>query len=182
MPGAAPRRYAGNFYVAATTTVVEYYADQLEHYFMTATPDEITRLDARTDFKRTGQRFKAWARASDAPAAASPVCRFYASGPNSHFYTADTGECESLKALEQKDKASLPKGEAYRAWQYEGIAFYALVPREGKSEPGTTPVYRFYNNRWAEGDSNHRFTVTSAMRLAMYMSWRDEGVAFCSPE
>ena len=175
-----PRQYFGTFTVASTSTVVEYYSEKLDHYFITAGP-EAAILDAGTGFQRTGQRFKAWLNAGDAPASAVPVCRFYASGPNSHFYTGDPGECEMLKALEQKDKSALPKGGPYPGWQYEGTAFYALMPVNGSCPNGTTPVYRAYNNRWMHNDSNHRFMVTPEMRFVMSQGWLDEGVVFCSP-
>ena len=177
---APARPYSGSFSVAATSTVAEYYSPKLDHYFITAGA-EAAALDAGTAFQRTGQRFKAWLHASDAPAAAAPVCRFHASGPNSHFYTGNPAECEMLKALEQKEKSSQPKGQPYPGWQYEGIAFYALMPANGSCPGGTTPVYRHYNNRWMENDSNHRFTATVEMRYAMSQGWIDEGAVFCSP-
>jgi len=176
-----PRETVGTFTVASTSTVVEYYSEKLDHYFITAGP-EAAILDAGTGFQRTGQRFKAWLNAGDAPVSAVPVCRFYANGPNSHFYTGDPGECQMLKALEQKEKSALPKGGPYSGWQYEGTAFYALMPVNGSCPAGTTPVYRSYNNRWAQNDSNHRFMVTDDMRFVMSQSGRlDEGVVFCSP-
>jgi hypothetical protein len=172
--------YSGTFTVAATSTVVEYYSPKLDHYFITAGP-EAALLDADMAFQRTGQGFKAWLHATDAPAAAAPVCRFYASGPNSHFYTGSADECQMLKALEQKEKSAQPKGQAYAGWQYEGIAFYALMPVNGSCPNGTAPIHRHYNNRWMENDSNHRFTATAEMRYAMSQGWNDEGVVFCSP-
>ena len=179
----AVKRFAGEFNVSNTSPVVEYYAPALDHYLVTAWPDEVAALDAGTAFKRTGQQFRAWLRASDAPAYAVPVCRFYASGPNSHFYTADAGECQFLKSLEQKQKAeSQAKGQPFAGWQFEAIAFYAIAPQGGACPAGTSPVNRVYNQRAAENDSNHRFTVTPSMRLAMTREWADEGVAFCSPE
>ena len=181
---AAPRRFAGDFGVDSTTTVVEYYSPKLDHYLVSAWPDEIAGLDAdpRAAFQRTGEQFKAWLHASHAPASAVPVCRFYAGGPNSHFYTADANECQYLKSLEQKQRAdAVAKGQTFRGWQFEAIAFYAIASQDGGCLAGTRPVYRDYNDRAAEGDSNHRFMVSPAMREAMKMGWADEGVAFCSP-
>ena len=180
--GFVPRHFTGNFNVSNTSPVVEYYAPSLDHFLITAWPDEIAGLDAGAGFKRTGQAFRAWLRAADAPAYAVPVCRFYAAGPNSHFYTADPGDCQWLKSLEAKEKAdSQAKGQSFQGWQFEAIAFYALAPQGGTCPAGSTPVYRAYNNRWAQGDSNHRFTVTQPMRFAMTQDWVDEGLAFCSP-
>src|SRR5258706_7648678 len=126
------RELNGSFTVDAASTVVEYYSRQLDHYLVTAWTDEIAALDAGTAFKRTGERFKAWLRAADAPAYAVPVCRFYASGPNSHFYTAAPGECQYLKSLQQKQAAdAAAKGQPFPGWQFEAIAFYAVAPENG---------------------------------------------------
>jgi len=177
-----PTRFSGSVGVDATTTVAEYYSPRLDHYFMSAWPDEMVALDAGMGFMRTGETFKAWLRQGDAPGYAVPVCRFYASGPNSHFYTADPGECQFLKSLEAKQKAEAnTKGQPFGGWQFEAIAFYALAPQGGTCPANTLPVYRAYNRRAEQGDSNHRFTVTSRMRVAMQVGWADEGVAFCSP-
>jgi hypothetical protein len=183
-PGIASpgRQFNGAFMVDTASAVVEYYSDKLGHYFVTAWPDEIAILDAGTAFERTGERFKAWLHASDAPASAVPVCRFYASGPNSHFYTADPGECQYIKSLQQKQAADASaKGQPFQGWQFEAIAFYALAPENGTCPANTRPVWRAYNDRAAENDSNHRFMVTDAVRLAMKMGWADEGLAFCAP-
>ncbi len=179
---APPHTFVADFSVAATTAVIEYYAPTLEHYFMSAWPDEIAALDPGNAFERTGERFRAWLRAADAPAYAVPVCRFYASGPNSHFYTADPGECQYLKSLEQKQRAdAAAKGQAFPGWQFEAIAFFAVAPQDGACPANTQPVYRTYNSRAAENDSNHRFMVRQVVRDAMMMSWYEEGLAFCAP-
>jgi hypothetical protein len=176
------QRYDGAFDVDMTTHVVEYYSPQLDHYFISAWTDEVAAIDAGAGFKRTGQGFKAWLRAADAPARAVPVCRFYASGPNSHFYTADPAECQFLKSLEGKQKGEASaKGQSFRGWQFEAIAFYALAPASGACEAGSRPVYRAYNNRAAEEDSNHRFIAQERADVGTPTGWVAEGVAFCSP-
>jgi hypothetical protein len=175
-------KHVANFNVGTASTVVEYYAEKLDHYLITAWPDEIAGLDAGDAFKRTGERFRAWLRAVDAPAYAVPVCRFYASGPNSHFYTADPGECQFLKSLEQNQRADASaKGQAFPGWQFEAIAFYVVAPESGTCPANTQPVYRAYNARAAENDSNHRFMVREVIRDAMLAGWHDEGLAFCAP-
>jgi hypothetical protein len=175
------RSIDGDFTVDGVTTAVEYYADSLDHYFITAWPDEIAVLDAGTAFKRTGERFKTWLHSSDAPEYAVPVCRFYASGPNSHFYTADPAECQYLKSLQQKQAAdAAAKGQPFAGWQFEAIAFFAIAPQDGACPAGTQPIYRAYNGRAAENDSNHRFMARKVIRDAMLESWHDEGIAFCA--
>ena len=177
-----PQRYDGSFDVDTTTHVVEYYSPELDHYFISAWTDEVAAIDAGGGFKRTGQAFKAWLRAGDAPARAVPVCRFYASGPNSHFYTADPAECQFLKSLEARQKGeAAAKGQSFRGWQFEAIAFHALAPAAGACEAGSRPVYRAYNNRAAEEDSNHRFIAQERADAGTPTGWVAEGVAFCSP-
>ena len=170
--------------VSATTPVVEYYAAATHHYFTSAGPADIALLDPGTQgWQRTSQEFDAWLNASDAPVGAMPVCRFYAAGPNSHFYTADASECAGLKSMEQQGRAqAAAQGQPFLGWQFEQIAFYALVPVNGQCAADTWPVYRVYNQRYQYNDSNHRFTADPQMRAAaLAEGWADEGVAFCTP-
>jgi hypothetical protein len=181
--GGDPKRYFTRDFQASTqVAVVEFYQETLDHYFIAAGADEIALLDAAGQWKRTGQRFNAWVSANDAPPTARPVCRFYARGPNSHFYTGDASECQGLRQVEQAQRAvASAAGAPFLGWGYEGIAFYALVPQNGQCPPSTIPVYRAYNNRAAQMDSNHRFTVDPVVRGAMATGWIDEGAALCSP-
>src|SRR4051812_24809336 len=62
-----------------TATVIEYYNATLNHYFMTAYPEEAAMLDFGVlvpGWKRTGVEFHAWTNAGDA-AGTVPVCRFF---------------------------------------------------------------------------------------------------------
>ena len=184
--GAAAERYFTQaFTVSSAVPIVEYYAESNDHYFITAAPGDVTMLDsgAMGGWRRTGQKFKGWLRMGDGPPAAKAVCRFYAKGANSHFYTGNAGDCAYLKALESQQRADAEaRGQPFLGWAFENIAFYALVPENGQCPGGTSAVYRAYNNRAAQNDSNHRFTMDSQQRAAMLMSqWADEGVAFCSP-
>jgi hypothetical protein len=182
--GASQKYFTREISVSSASPVVEYYAPTNDHYFMTAGTSDIAQLDPGTlTWMRTGQRWKAWLRQADAPAGAVPVCRFYAGGPNSHFYTGNAGDCEALKSLEQRQRAEArAKGQDFLGWQYEQIAFYALMPVNGQCPGDTFAVYRAYNQRGIYNDSNHRFMPDSRMRAAaMAAGWADEGVAFCSP-
>lgn len=182
--GAYEKFFTQPMQVAATTPVVEYYSPTLDHYFMAMGSDEIALLDrgAQGDWKRTGQSFKAWMRPQDAAAGAQPVCRFYARGPNSHFFTGNRQECDYLKSLELQGRAdAAAAGKPFLGWSYEGIAFYALIPVNGQCPAGSTPVMRFYNNRWMQNDSNHRFATDATQQMAMSASsWVPEGAQFCS--
>lgn len=181
--GVSDKFFTREFSTTAEANVVEYYHEVLDHYFVTISPQEIAMLDAggQGGWKRTGQRFQAWASIYDAPPGAAHVCRFYAAGPNSHFYTGDARECEQLKQLEKGERAiAESQGRKFMGWGYEGIVFYALVPQNGKCPASTKPVYRAYNNRAQQMDSNHRFMVEPVVRGSM-AGWADEGVQFCSP-
>ena len=169
------------------------------HYFMTADPVEAAAIDggiAGAGWERTGRVFRAWNTQASAPAGAAGVCRFYASGPNSHFYTADPGECAALRAAN-------PTNAPGAGWAYEGIAFYTVLPVFDANPPpvgsiafsagssrcaaGYQPVYRVYNNRFNPdpklNDSNHRMTpsISDAYRSKTFLGYTDEGIAFCSP-
>ena len=161
-------------------TVVEYYRSDVDHYFMTASPQEQVLLDNGTlaGWTRTGVTFLAWSDAAHASATAHPVCRFYGrpeAGLDSHFYSAFSDECDQVQA-----KFPL-------AWQLESPAvFYIEVPdrNTGACPAGTDPVYRVYDNR---ADVNHRYLVSLALRATMLAKgWIPEGygpdaVVMCAP-
>ena len=152
--------------------IVEYLNVNLRHYFMTANPGEMTSIEtggAGPGWQRTGFGFTAYVPEVGVPVGALPVCRFYGTpgvGPNSHFYTVDPAECSAVK----RD----------RGWTYEGIAFYAFAPLDGRCSAGSVPVYRAYNNRFAQNDSNHRYATDRALLDALGpQGWTVEGVVLC---
>jgi len=160
---------------------VEYYNVNLDHYFVTATAFEQNSVEtggAGPGWFRTGDTFHTLA-ANAGNAGAKPVCRFYGSvspGPNSHFYTLDPVECQSLKDLQAIQPANRPR------WNYEGIAFSNFLANGSGCPAGTTPVYRYYNNGFPVRDSNHRFaTDPSVTPFMQSQGWTFEGVAFCAP-
>jgi len=162
-------------------TVFEFYAPTLNHYFRTAVADEANALKANPalGWQATGKDFKAYAR-NDHPGSTQPVCRFYGSvtpGPNSHFYTADPAECAALQALQAQTPGSVPR------WNYEETAFAIDVPVGGNCPAAApVPVYRAYNNRAAQNDSNHRYTTDPGVYgQMMAQGWRGEGVVMCAP-
>jgi carboxyl-terminal processing protease len=176
--------------VTHAQTVVE-YVNTLDfprspggQFFYSADPGEQAFVDSggAGKFKRTGSAFLA--------GGSTPLCRFYGSvapGPNSHFYTVDTGECNALKAAQ-----ITPKPAAIQQWNYEGNGFNGTAPgltASGKPTcpTGTTPVYRAYNGAFRNGvknawDSNHRYATNKGEIDFMVnsQSWSDEGLSFCA--
>ncbi len=150
----------------------EFYNSTLQHYFITASQTEAQGIDqgaAGPGWSRTGQSFYAYPLDSTAEGLSS-VCRFYGTpgvGPNSHFYTANAGECEWVKTDP--------------GWFYEGLVFRIATPTGGTCTAGNIPVYRLYNGRWRENDSNHRYTTESGIYQQMQtQGWAGEGVVFCA--
>jgi serine protease len=100
-----------------------------------------------------------------------PVCRFTGTpniGPNSHFYTADAGECALVAA------------NPY--WVYEGSPFRTLVPAAGACAQGTSPVIRFFFPGSDVVQVRHRYVVDPAEAAQMLgAGWIEEGPVFCAP-
>jgi Repeat of unknown function (DUF5648) len=167
---------------AAILEAVEFYNTPIKHYFVTTSAAEATGIDggaAGAGWARTGGKFFVYATQAESLAGKTvPVCRFYARGPNSHFFTANQAECDNLRAIEAQQRASA--GAAFRGWGFEGVAFYAVSASNGACPTGFASVYRFYNQRGEQNDSNHRFTADAAAGASLVsVGWKAEGVAFC---
>lgn len=154
----------------ATQRAYAFYHEEISHYFVTASDQEADGIILPGQgWRIIDHGFNVWHADDPAPSAAVPVCRFYSDLVNSHFYTGDEEECTMLQ-------------EEDHGWEYEGIAFHALIPTGGACPAGTDPVWRLFNGRVAELDSNHRFVASSeTYRTMMADGWIGEGVAFCSP-
>jgi poly(3-hydroxybutyrate) depolymerase len=159
----------------ATVPVVEFYHAGLNHYFRTASSAEVSSVEnggAGAGWVHTYKDFLAWPDAASAPGNAAPVCRFYGTpgrGPNSHFYTVSAAECALVKADP--------------GWTYEGTAFFAVPAPERNCPSNLQAVYRNYNNRYAQNDSNHRFSTDLGAYQSMVASgWSAEGVVMCVPK
>jgi hypothetical protein len=160
-------------------TMIEYYNARLDHYFITLDGGESAILDTQGgDWKRTGYTFGAW-MPLDVPGTL-PVCRFYGDatgGPDSHFFTLQGPECDSVRALADRT----PAGQY--AWRLEGITFNA-APSQGGACPGSlVSIYRVYNRGFERGVApNHRYTADLDVYQDMQAKgWAGEGVAFCMP-
>ena len=157
---------------SARVTVYELYNTSTNHYFRTASPEEVAGIAAGSagpGWIRTWDDFSAYVALGGATG--NDVCRFYSYTSNSHFYTASDVECNGLRYTTNE-------------WKYEGLSF--RIPMSFAGGPcgtGQKPVYRLYNNRYMYQDSNHRFTtsVSEVDRLRGYPPyWVYEGVAFCA--
>lgn len=151
--------------------IVEYRNSQLDHYFLTASGEEMAAIDA-------GRAGPGWSRTGFTIGGSDPSCLFCPTvvrfrgiegvGPNSHFFTAHQSEIESLEQPGSR-------------WAREGVAF--LVPRLDGCTAPYVPVYRLQNGRGAVNDTNHRYVTSLAERDAMLArGWLAEGIAFCATQ
>jgi len=165
----SPTNFAGQSTTipGPSNDVTEFYNSILNHFFLTANSIEAASIDgggSGPGWMRTGGKFKS--------GGSNAVCRFFgvqaAGGPNGHFYTADSDECAQVK---------LDPG-----WHFESLDFAITPPMPGAICPaGLVNVYRAYNGRFAEHDSNHRITTDfAAYQQQIAMGWRAEGVVMCA--
>ena len=154
----------------ATVKVVEFYHFQRDHYFMTWNPDEIAKLTASSDWRRTPYEFRAF---RNAQASTSAVCRWYLPPGygDSHFFGRDAVECNKV-------------AHDFPAFILEDPAYmHVQLPVNGVCPAGTVPVYRLFDNR---PDANHRYTTELTVRNEMVgKGWVSEGdgplgVAICA--
>lgn len=166
-PGRALRLLAAIALVASVAApaaaqpldAIEYYHQQFDHYFVTANPVEIGKLDAGqfAGWARTGERIRVHPSGT-ALQGILPVCRFYGrpeAGLDSHFYSASAAECAEVA---QKFPAS---------WLLEANDVFRVAlphPATGACPAGMVSVFRAWNNR---ADSNHRYTTNPATQAAM---------------
>ncbi len=163
--------------------MVEFHNTVLDHYFITADTSEAAAIDARAagpGWTRTGLSFPVYPDKTGTSYMAQAVCRFYGTlgrGPNSHFFTADPGECDRVKSDV--------------GWTLESANnFIAYVPAFTYFPDTKTNAYdcgirqnvlRLYNNRFAQNDSNHRYTTDVAVYATMQAKgWVGEGTRLCA--
>ena len=160
------------FFIPTPKYVYEYVNDYTGHYVLLDVSEGavVESGAAGPGWERTGYSFEV--PDPTAPLLPAPewrsVCRFYSAVNNSHFFTANSDECESLKA-------------PGTGWAYEKIAFYTVATGSPACPSNYAPIYRVYNGRAAQHDVNHRFTPDIAVRDRMIaQGWIDEGIAFCT--
>ena len=157
---------------AGEVTVDEFYNTIIRHYGLLAKESDKQIVDqgrAGPGWTRTCYRFKAYTLPGPTelrPSSQAPVCRYYHPVVNTHFYSAEQSDCDIVRSI---------------GGIFEGIEFW-ITRATGTSCPsGTQAVTRLYNNRYAQLDSNHRYTTSrSEVRRMVGAGWIDEGVVMCS--
>jgi hypothetical protein len=166
-------------YTGPTKIAREFYLPSRDIYFRTAN-------DAEANFVASGGAGPWIDTANLIPVGGSDqICRFYGNskinpannapyGPQSHFYTIDKGECESLNAS---------YAASAKSWSFESLDFAAVPLKADKTCPAeTVPVYRMYNNGFPAKDSNHRYALSpDDFRALLPLGWQSEGAVFCVP-
>ena len=149
---------------AGAVTVVEFFNQSLDHYFVSPLAPDIDALDTGRfeGWARTGLTFNAYPTAASGGAGVNPVCRFFIPPQhgNSHFFSASPAEC----AVVLEKIGTDPNFSGY-ILESPG-AFYIALPdtATGACPTGTLPVYRLWNGRF---DSNHRFTIDPVVKALM---------------
>lgn len=164
-----------------TTAVFTLFHPPSNTFFATASAGDRDQLRA-LGWQVADSGFTVWPASGPAPRDAKAVCRFFYAARSTHFYTASESDCASLKAL--------------AGFTYEGVAFYALVPKGGRCGPGTKAVYRLFdpvrvNHRYTDNADTVTSTLVSYAAqdndsfappdTIIPSTWRDDGIAFCSP-
>jgi hypothetical protein len=159
--------------------VVEYHEPYLDRYFITADVEEQIAAESGNFgwWRPTGMSFRSGGTV--------PVCRFHGNtstnpstgspyGPNTYFYTADLATCNFVNSILNPNAKSMV---------FDRFDFLTTPALEGTCPPFFVPVYRAYNNGYAQGfDSNHRYsTDRNAILEVVARGWIDEGVRLCAP-
>jgi hypothetical protein len=166
---------------SANVNMVEYYNPEFDYYFFTGRPGDQQLLDARTDWRRTGEQIKLFSTPANDLA---PLERFFfakaarGGARGSHFFTSLASEHRLLTFYNQTNAAE--DGKPY----LEGIEGYTVPLLADSTCPEKTiPVYRAFRGapRYVD-DGNHRFSTSIAKHRDMVdrLGWTDEGVRFCA--
>ena len=166
--------------------VVEYYAQSVDQYFLTANENEMRALDdGSLGWRRTGVTFVA--------SGPNAVCRFYGdlvAGPRGHFYTARVDACDAMRSQD----TNTPRGRL--VYRFEGFAFNMGLPLQPFSDgrwrcpENARAIYQL--KRPALGGKDQAYRLVPAGRVdggangddivrnLLAAGWAYEGHAMCS--
>lgn len=161
--------------LAGEVLVEEFYNSDFRRYFLTSRAADKSIIDrglAGKNWARTTDSFKGYTLPGPTELrvpSQAPVCRFFFPAILTHFFSAETADCNLVRNLAGTID--------------EGIDFWTTRARDVASCPtGTYAVTRLYNNRWRENDSNHRYTTSRSLAAShVAQGWIDEGVVMCAP-
>ncbi len=166
------------------TRVVEFHAQSVDRYFMTANEAEMAILDGISAWRRTGVTFIATGQ--------HQVCRFVgdaAAGPRGHFFEARLGACDALKTQD----SITPAGR--QAYRYEGLAFPVGLPLLSSDGRFRCPdvsraIYEFRRPAGNGRDEAYRWVPAGSVqggphgddiaRTMLQAGWSYLGHAMCS--
>ena len=157
---------------AAYGMAVEFHRGDLDHYVLTASAPEQSRLDTSAVWVRTGATLGTLV-SSDGT---TPMCRFYLPPKygDSHLMMASVSECTATAVR-------------FPDYVYESPDVFRVGlpnPATGSCAAGLSPVYRLWNRRT---DSNHRYATDVTTRDAMVAAgwvvegYGPEGSGICVP-
>jgi hypothetical protein len=148
------------------SAVYRFWSPSLDRHFYTISQAERDYVIANWSTTWVYEGISYYAFPEDAVEGLLPVYRFWSSVNESHFYTIDEAERDSVIAT-----------YPVHIWAYEGVAFYAYGA--GDQPSGTMPVYRF----WSGTYGSHFYTSDEAEKdfvIATYPPhiWAFEGIAW----
>ena len=157
---------------AQDVTVVEYYNQSIDTYFITGRANEQALLDGIRDFQRTGMTFHAQA-ASATGTGLTKICRFYISTTSpftsTHFYGRQSIDCDALR---QQNLAG---------FTWDDYDFATREPTSGACPPDTNTISRGFRASSVGKSANHRYTASTATyNNAVASGYAGEGAAFCA--
>jgi len=146
-----------------TVPVYRFWSSKFNNaHFYTVSGSEAQNLKGNDpNWTYEGEDFRVWAASGTQCASGkTPVYRFWSSTFESHFYTLNRTESDTIRRTDKN-------------WSYEGVAFCAA----SGSSSSTKPVYRF----WSAKFGRHFFTANKAEADAIRRgdkNWAYEGVGF----
>ena len=150
--------------VNGTVPIYRFYSEQLKKHFFTRDAYERSYIIAVFTADVWKYEGIAWYVFPDSQQGTLPVYRFYSEQLQSHFFTTDENEKDTLIATFTED-----------VWRYEGVAWYV----HPDFQPDSLAVYRFYSEllkvHFYTMDENEKDTIIATFSEDV---WRYEGIAY----